>query len=81
MTTELLVASLQLSMPELILAVGSMVLLMIGVYSGKKSSNLVTGLAVALLIIAGLWMVLVHCSSMEKSFPGRSLYNPPASLH
>ena len=59
MTTELLVSSLQLSMPELILAVGAMVLLMIGVYSGKQSSSLVTGLAVALLIIAGLWMVLV----------------------
>ena len=59
MTTEILVQSLQLSMPEIILAVGAMVLLMIGVYSGSKTSNLVTGLAVALLIIAGLWMVLV----------------------
>jgi NADH-quinone oxidoreductase subunit N len=59
MTTELLVSSLQLSMPEIILAIGSMVLLMIGVYSGNRTSSLVTGLAVALLIIAGLWLVLV----------------------
>jgi NADH-quinone oxidoreductase subunit N len=59
MTAELLASSLQLSMPEIILAVGSMVLLMIGVFSGSKSSSLVTGLAVALLIIAGLWLVLV----------------------
>ncbi|MCP4318839.1 MAG: NADH-quinone oxidoreductase subunit NuoN [Hyphomicrobiales bacterium] len=59
MTTELLVSSLQLSMPEIFLAVGGMVLLMIGVYSGNKTSSLVTGLAVALLIIAGLWLVLV----------------------
>lgn len=68
MTTELLVASLQLFMPEIILAVGAMVLLMIGVYSGKQSSTLVTGLAVALLIIAGLWMVLV--SGEGEAFGG-----------
>tara|TARA_R110000751_G_scaffold146094_7_gene249882 strand:+ start:113755 stop:115206 length:1452 start_codon:yes stop_codon:yes gene_type:complete len=59
MTAELLVSSLQLSMPEIILAVGAMVLLMIGVFSGSKSSSVVTGLSVALLIISGLWLVLV----------------------
>ncbi len=60
MTGEMLVSSLQLSMPEIILAVGSMVLLMIGVFSGNRSSSLVTGLAVALLIIAGLWLVVIN---------------------
>ena len=59
MTAELLLLSLELSMPEIILAVGSMVLLMVGVFSDSRSSSLVTGLAVALLIIAGLWLVLV----------------------
>ncbi|MBP1882647.1 MULTISPECIES: NADH-quinone oxidoreductase subunit NuoN [Sinorhizobium] len=59
MTAETLFASLQLSVPELILAVGAMVLLMIGVFSSERSAtSTVTGLAVALLIIAGLWLVL-----------------------
>ncbi len=60
MTGEMLISSLQLSTPEIILAVGSMVLLMIGVFSGNRSSSLVTGLAVALLIISGLWLVLIN---------------------
>ena len=59
MTPELLFASLQLSIPELMLAGGAMVLLMIGVFAGEQSSNLVNGLAVALLIAAGLVLVLV----------------------
>ncbi|MEI3853450.1 MULTISPECIES: NADH-quinone oxidoreductase subunit NuoN [Ensifer] len=58
MTAETLLASLQLSIPELILAVGAMALLMIGVFAGEKSASTVTGLAVAVLIIAGLWLVL-----------------------
>src|SRR6185437_1791683 len=58
MTAELILASLQLSMPEVILAVGALALLMIGVFSGERSSTTVTGLAVALLIIAGLWLVM-----------------------
>ena len=57
MTADLLKASLELSIPEIILAVGSMVLLMIGVFSSGRSASLVTGLAVALLIVAGLWLV------------------------
>ena len=60
MTGEMLMSSLALSTPEIILAVGSMVLLMIGVFSGNRSSSLVTGLAVALLIISGLWLVLLN---------------------
>ena len=56
MTAEILYTSLHLSIPELMLAVGAMVLLMIGVFSGERSVTLVTGLAVALLIVAGLWL-------------------------
>jgi NADH:ubiquinone oxidoreductase subunit 2 (subunit N) len=40
MTSEILKASLHLSLPELILAVGAMVLLMIGAYIGRSSHNL-----------------------------------------
>ena len=58
MTAETLIASLQLSVPELILAIGAMALLMIGVFSSERSAPTVTGLAVAVLIIAGLWLVL-----------------------
>ncbi|ANH03829.1 MULTISPECIES: NADH-quinone oxidoreductase subunit NuoN [Shinella] len=58
MTADTILASLQLSTPEIILAVGALVLLMIGVFSGERSGTTVTGLAVALLIISGLWLVL-----------------------
>ena len=58
MTADTLLASLQLSTPEIILAVGALVLLMIGVFSGERSGTTVTGLAVALFIIAGPWLVL-----------------------
>src|ERR1700730_18009489 len=40
--------------PELVLAAGSMVLLMIGAYRGVKTTGLVTGLAVCLLVVTGL---------------------------
>lgn len=59
MTAELLIASLQISTPELILAVGALALLMIGVFSGDRSAPTVTGLAVAIMIAAGLWLVFV----------------------
>ena len=56
MTAELLSLSLQLSLPEVILAVGALALLMIGVFAGEKSAPVVTGLAVALLVVAALWV-------------------------
>ena len=59
MTSELFLASLQLAMPEIILAVGALALLLIGVFSGERSAPTVTGLAVALIIASGLWLVLV----------------------
>src|SRR5687767_6798957 len=59
MTAEILSLSLQLSMPEIILAVGALALLMIGVFSGDKSTSTVTGLAVALLLVAGLWLIFM----------------------
>ncbi|MGV1752571.1 NADH-quinone oxidoreductase subunit NuoN [Agrobacterium sp. CG674] len=57
MTAEILFASLRIATPELILAVGALALLMIGVFSGDKSTNTVTGLAVALLVVVGLWII------------------------
>ena len=58
MTADML-TNLSIVAPELILAVGAMALLMIGVFAGEKSHSLVTGLAVALLIAAGAWMLLI----------------------
>ncbi|MEM6463498.1 MAG: NADH-quinone oxidoreductase subunit NuoN [Pseudomonadota bacterium] len=73
MTGELLMQSLQLTLPEIVLAVGAMVLLMIGVFSNRDSSSMVTGLAVALLIIAG---VLVLLSGDGLAFGGSFLQDP-----
>lgn len=79
MTAETLFASLQLSVPELILAAGAMVLLMIGVFSNERSSTpTVTGLAVALLIIAGLWLVLK--TGEGEAYGGAFLSDPFAKF-
>ncbi|WP_319519608.1 NADH-quinone oxidoreductase subunit NuoN [uncultured Martelella sp.] len=53
MTSELLLSSLKLIMPELILSIGAMVLLMIGAFAGRKSGPTIVALAVALLLFAG----------------------------
>ncbi|WP_288428129.1 NADH-quinone oxidoreductase subunit NuoN [uncultured Agrobacterium sp.] len=64
MTAEILLASLRIATPELILAVGALALLMIGVFSGDKSTNTVTGLAVALLVVVGLWIIFAPASGL-----------------
>lgn len=58
MTPELY-TSLSLATPELILAIGAMVLLMVGVYSGERANTVVNGLAVAILIGAGAWLIFL----------------------
>ncbi|MDI7864368.1 NADH-quinone oxidoreductase subunit NuoN [Rhizobiaceae bacterium n13] len=78
MTAELLLASLHITTPELILAVGAMALLMIGVFSGERSAGTVTGLAVALLIAAGLWLIMVP--SEGEAFGGAFLSDPFAKF-
>ncbi|WP_176084076.1 NADH-quinone oxidoreductase subunit NuoN [Martelella sp. HB161492] len=57
MTSELLIQSLKLIMPELILAIGAMVLLMIGVFAGRKSGPTINALSVALIIVAAGWVI------------------------
>ncbi|RUW82316.1 NADH-quinone oxidoreductase subunit N, partial [Mesorhizobium sp. M8A.F.Ca.ET.023.01.1.1] len=56
MTPDLL-SSLSLSTPELILAIGALALLMVGAYSRSNTASTVTGLAVAVLVIAGAWLI------------------------
>lgn len=57
MTPDTILSSLNISTPELILAIGALVLLMIGVYSGEKSARPVTWLAILLMIVAALWII------------------------
>src|SRR4030088_891099 len=51
-------------LPELVLAVGAMVLLMLGAYRGPQTSSLITGLAVCLLVVVG---------ALELSLPAGKL--------
>lgn len=57
MTPEL-IASLSLITPELIVAAGAIVLLMIGVYSSARAHGTVSLLAVLVLAAAGAWILL-----------------------
>ena len=58
-------------LPELVLAVGAMVLLMIGAYRGTQTTGLVTGLAVCLLVLVGaleLWLPAGKLTTFGGSF-------------
>src|SRR5882762_1543284 len=41
-------------LPEIVLAAGAMVLLMLGAYRGPQTTSLVTGLAIGLLVVTGV---------------------------
>lgn len=69
---------LVLLIPELVLAVGAMILLMIGVFRGPRANPLVTGLAIATIVISGLW--LVWFSETGSGFNGAFILDPFARL-
>src|SRR6202163_3314630 len=46
-------------LPELVLASGAMVLLMLGAYRGQQTTSLVTGLAICLLVLTGVLELLL----------------------
>lgn len=77
---EKYLAALNLSpaMPEIILAVGAMVLLMIGVFSKEKSTVTITGLAIALLIVAGVF-VFNGSGETITTFDGAFIIDPFAN--
>ena len=56
-------------MPELVLAVGAMVLLLLGAYRGQGTTSLVTGLAVCLLIVTGVLELMLPAGKLS-SFGG-----------
>ncbi len=59
MTAETISLSLYLSAPEIILAIGALLLLMIGVFSGERSGPLVSALAMIVIAISGLWLIFI----------------------
>src|SRR2546423_15383109 len=56
-------------LPELVLAVGAMVLLMLGAYRGQQTTSLVTGLAVCLLVLTGVLELLLPAGKL-RTFGG-----------
>ncbi|WP_319414549.1 NADH-quinone oxidoreductase subunit NuoN [uncultured Cohaesibacter sp.] len=80
MTSELAtLPNLMPVLPEIMLAVGAMVLLMLGAFGGSKTSQVVNGIAIALLIIAGA-VVLVATSGEVKIFNDAFIQDPFARL-
>jgi NADH-quinone oxidoreductase subunit N len=51
-------------LPELVLAAGAMVLLMIGAYRGPQTTGLVTGLAICLLIVTGVLELMLPAGKL-----------------
>ncbi len=56
--------AITLALPEITLAVGAMVLLMVGVFGGERSVSLVTSLSVLLLAIAALMVVFAQTNGL-----------------
>lgn len=73
MTPELS-SSLSLGMPELILVIGALALLMIGVFSSAGAYRTINGLAIAVLIAAGAWMLFNPGNG--EAFGGAFLVDP-----
>src|SRR5258707_11313 len=58
-------------LPELVLAAGAMLLLMVGAYRGPQTTSIVTGLAVCLLVLTGvieLWLPAGKLTTFAGSF-------------
>src|SRR5437763_6482424 len=66
-------------LPELVLAVGAMVLLMIGAFRGGQTTRLVTGLSVCLLVVTGVLELLLP-SGKVTTFGGSFIVDDFARL-
>src|SRR5258708_19335893 len=60
-------------LPELVLAAGAMVLLMLGAYRGQQTTSLVTGLAICLLVLTGVLELLLPAGKLT-TFPGGFMF-------
>ncbi|MEP3233024.1 MAG: NADH-quinone oxidoreductase subunit NuoN [Hyphomicrobiales bacterium] len=67
------------AMPEVVMAVGAMALLMIGVFTNEKSTNTVTGLAIALLVVSGI-LVMNGGGETVEIFDGAFVVDPFSNL-
>ncbi|NRB29664.1 MAG: NADH-quinone oxidoreductase subunit NuoN [Rhizobiaceae bacterium] len=72
------IPNLALATPELMLGIGAMVLLMVGVFMGETSTRIVTGLSVALIVLAGIW--LIWSPAGGEAFHGAFVMDPFARL-
>ncbi len=80
MSTEMaMLPDLMPALPEILLAVGAMVLLMVGAFGGQRATPVVTGLSVALIIIAGIILLLTPVQTVE-TFNGAFILDPFARL-
>jgi len=70
--------SLLPALPEVILALGALVLLMIGAFGGDKATPVVTGLSVALLVVAAA--ILIFAPALGETFAGAFILDPFARL-
>ena len=70
-----LISALQLSAPEAALAVGGLVLLMVGAFAGEKSTRLVSALSVLLLVGAA---ALAVTGPLGQAFVGAYVADPLA---
>jgi NADH-quinone oxidoreductase subunit N len=77
MTADL-ATSISLTLPELILSVGAMVILMIGVYAGRRAMGLINVLAVVLLAAAAIWLVTTKAGG--EAFGGAVILDPFARV-
>ncbi|MGI4817074.1 MAG: NADH-quinone oxidoreductase subunit NuoN [Janthinobacterium lividum] len=68
-------SALQLAAPEITLAVGGLVLLMVGAFGGEKSTRLVSGLSVLLLLVA---TALTVTGPLGQAFNGTYIADPMA---
>lgn len=68
-------SALQIAAPEVSLAVGGLVLLMIGAFAGQKSVRLVSGLSVLLLLVA---TALTVTGPLGQAFNGTYIADPLA---
>ncbi|MNS43799.1 NADH-quinone oxidoreductase subunit N [compost metagenome] len=68
-------SALQLAAPELTLAVGGLVLLMLGAFTGEKSTRLISGLSILLLAAAS---VLAAIGPLGTAFNGAYVADPLA---
>jgi NADH-quinone oxidoreductase subunit N len=66
------------AMPEIVLAAGALVLLMIGAFGGERTTPLITGLSVALIVFAGVGVLMNTGDGV--TFNGAFVLDPFARL-